>query len=88
MNKLRNYITPGTPCLSIVCNQLQEVSILQEGHKLHRSGIGLLLYLVKYSRLDVTNPVRELSKVMDSPEPASFKGMLRVIKYVLNTNEY
>ena len=88
VNKLRNYVTPGTPSLSIVRNPLQEVSISQEDHKLYRSGVGMLLYLVKYSRPDIANPVRELSKVLDSPTPASYKEMLRVIKYVLDTKEY
>ena len=88
VNKLRKYVTPGTPSLSIVRNPLQEVSISKDDHKLYRSGVGMLLYLVKYSRPDIANPVRELSKVLDSPTPASFKEMLRVIKYVLDTKEY
>ena len=45
----------------------------------------MLLYLVKYSRPDIANPVRELSKVLDGSTDASFKEMLRVIKYVLDT---
>ena len=88
MSKLQNYITPGTPSLSMVRNPLQEVLISQEDHKLYRSGVGVLLYLVKYSRLDLANPVRELSKVLDAPTPASFKEVLTVIKYVLDTKEY
>ena len=46
------------------------------------------MYLVKYSRPDIANPVRELLKVLDAPTPASFTEMLRVIKYVLDTKEY
>ena len=48
-------------------NSLQEMLKLQEGHNLYRSGVGMLLYLVKYSRPDIANPVRELSKVLDTP---------------------
>ena len=44
VSKSRKYVTPGTPSLSIVCNPLQEVSILQEDYKLYRSGVGMLLY--------------------------------------------
>ena len=47
----------------------------------------MLLYLVKNSIPDIANPIRELSKVLDAPTPASFKEMLRVIKYILNTKE-
>ena len=68
--------------------KLWRTAITKEDHKLYRSGVGMLLYLVKYSRPDIANPVRELSKVLDSPTPASFKEMLRVIKYVLDTKEY
>ena len=84
---MQNYATPRTPSLSIVRNPLQEMPISQEDHKLYYSGVGMLLYLVKYSRPDTTNLVRELSKVLNAPTPASFKEMLRVIKYVLDTKE-
>ena len=45
----------------------------------------MLLYLVKHSRPDIANPVRELSKVLDGATSAAFKEMLRIIKYVLDT---
>ena len=48
----------------------------------------MLLYLVKYSRLDIVNPVWELSKVLDTHTPVSFKELLRAIKYVLDAKEY
>ena len=64
--------------------------MLQENHKLYHSGVGMLLYLVKYSRPDIADLVRELLKVLDAPTPTSFnfKEMPRVIKYVLDTKEY
>ena len=31
----------------------------------HRSGVGMLLYLIKFSRLDMSNSVRQLSTVND-----------------------
>jgi hypothetical protein len=33
--------------------------------KNYRSGVGMLLYLIKYSRPDISNAVRELSMCMD-----------------------
>jgi hypothetical protein len=47
----------------------------------------MLLYLMKYSRPDIANAVRELSKVLYGSTEASFKEILRVIKYVLDTKE-
>ena len=51
----------------------------------YRRGVGLLLYLVKFSRLDISNAVREFSKVMDEATVGNMKSMLRTIKYVLDT---
>ena len=51
----------------------------------YRRGVGLLLYLVKFSRPDISNAVRELSNVMDGATIGNMKSMLRTIKYVLDT---
>jgi hypothetical protein len=45
----------------------------------------MLLDLVKYSRLDIANVTRELSKVMDGATEAHWKALLRAIKFVLAT---
>ena len=45
----------------------------------------MLLYLVKHSRPDLANPVRELSKQLDGASPYHYKEMLRIIKYVMDT---
>jgi hypothetical protein len=42
-----------------------EVKMVETKQKLFRSGIGTLMYLVKLSRPELSNTVRELSKVMD-----------------------
>jgi hypothetical protein len=48
----------------------------------------MLLYLIKYSRPDVNNAVRELSKCMDRATYGTYQEMLRVVKFVLDTNNY
>ena len=48
----------------------------------------MLLYLVKHSRPDISNAVRELTKIMDGATEAAYKEMLRVIKYVMDTKEW
>ena len=62
----------------------EEILIKKAEQSLFRS-VGLLLYLVKFSRPDLSNEVRELSKVMDSATPAHMKNLMRAIKYVLDT---
>jgi hypothetical protein len=48
----------------------------------------MLLYLVKHSRPDIANVVRELSKVMDGATPAALKELKRVMKFVLDTRTF
>ena len=64
-----------------------ERKINNEDQKKYRSGIGMLLYLVKFSRPDISNAVRELSKVMDGATPAHMKNMLRTIKFIMDTRQ-
>jgi hypothetical protein len=45
----------------------------------------MLLYCIKHSRPEISNAVRELSKCLSSPNPAAYKEMLRVIKYIYDT---
>ena len=52
----------------------------------YRLGVSMLLYLVKHLRPDIVNTVKELSKSLDGCTEASFRQMLHVIKYVLDTN--
>jgi hypothetical protein len=80
---LQNYRTPGTPGLSILRNP--GTIIDPEKQKLYRSGVGMLLYLVKHSRPDIANSVRELSKSLDGTSPAAYKELFRVCKHVIDT---
>ena len=44
--------------------------------------------MTKYSRPDICNPVRELSKAMDASAPVHLKGMYKVIRFLLLTKDY
>jgi hypothetical protein len=59
----------------------------KEKQKKFRSTIGALLYLIKLSRPDIANPVRELSKVMDGAAPGHEKGLKRLTQFFLQTKE-
>jgi hypothetical protein len=50
-----------------------------------RSGLGILLYRIKYSRSEVPNVVQKLAKCMDGVTLAVYKEMLRVIRLILDT---
>ena len=62
--------------------------INQEGQTDYRSGIGMLLYLVKYSRPDIANCVRELAKMSGKATLLNYNQLLRCIKYVESTKHY
>jgi hypothetical protein len=80
---LQSYKTPGTPGGSILRNPLSKIDSHKQ--KIYCSGVGMLLYLVKHSRLDIANAVRELSKALDGTSPAAYKELMSVLKYVMDT---
>ena len=80
--------TPGTPRQIVVKSDNEDDWIGKDEQDRYRSGVGMLLYLVKHSRPDIANPVRELSKVLDGATVGQYKEMLRVIRFVLETKSY
>jgi hypothetical protein len=51
----------------------------------YRSGVGKLLHMMRWSRPDILNSVRELSKHMKVASEAHWKAMHRVMQYCLAT---
>ena len=81
---LPKYRTPGTPGM-VICKPIEPGAVInKEDHKLYRQGVGMLLYLQKYSRPDISNAVRELAKGMQTPTPNAFKELKRVLKFVID----
>jgi hypothetical protein len=85
LQDVREYKTPAAPKTTIVRPQPGDPLISPEQQKLYRSGVGMLLYLVKHSRPDISNATRELSKVGDGATEAHWKQLLRAIKYTMST---
>jgi len=69
----------------VLCKIPEAVFISDHNQKLYRSGVGMLLFLVKHTRPDLSNGTRELSKVMDKATEGHMKELCRVIKYVIDT---
>jgi hypothetical protein len=59
-----------------------------KSQKKYRSGIGMLLYLTKYSGPDISNIVQELSKCTDSATWEAYNELLRVFKFVIDTKTF
>ena len=83
--KWQVYKTPGTPGMTILRNPGSVIDV--DKQKIYRSGVGCLLFLVKHSRPDIANSVRELSKALEGTSPAAYKEMLRVLKYTIDTKD-
>jgi hypothetical protein len=53
--------------------------------KTYRSGVGKMLHMMKWSRHDIMNRVRELSRFMSAPTDAHLLRMYKVMNYVKQT---
>jgi hypothetical protein len=67
-------------------NKIEKIDHNQQSK--YRSGMGMPLYLIKYTRPSLEKVVRELSKCMDGENLAAYKEMLRAVKFVLKTKDY
>lgn len=85
IESMKSYQTPAGP-KTIVMRPIEGDPVISaEAQSKYRSGVGMLLYLIKHSRPDLANAIRELTKVLDGATQAHYKAMLRVIKYVIDT---
>jgi hypothetical protein len=84
--KIQSYTTmPRTSRFKIVrpTNELEMIEA--DLQSILRSGVGMLLCLIKHSRQDIANVVRELAKCMDGATLSAYKKILSVIRFVLDT---
>ena len=79
---MRKYQTPGTPGFRIVEPTDDEPILESDMQSRYRTGVGMLMYLIKHSRPDIMNACRELTKVLGTCTIAAYKEMLRCVKFV------
>jgi hypothetical protein len=82
---MKDYETPASTGYRVIRCQTEEEKLTESDQTLFRSGVGSLLYLLKHSRPDLSNCIRELTKVMDAANKAHLKALYRVVKYVKQT---
>jgi hypothetical protein len=88
VHEKRVYKIPGTPRFKIVRPDVNYTLIEPKLQKRYCSGVGMLNYLTKYSRPDISNVVREFSRCMYSATMGSYHEMLRVVKFVLDKKTF
>jgi len=81
--------TVSTPASAGQCLQAGEVEDeLQDNiKKKYQAGVGKLLYLTRWSRPEIGNSVRELSKFASRPQIGHFEAMNRVMNYCVMNKE-
>jgi hypothetical protein len=79
--------TPKTPAIpgEVLHRGDPGSEISKSEHQKYRTGVGKLLHVMKWTRPDVLNAVRELSRFVSNPTEAHKKAMLRVMKYCVET---
>jgi hypothetical protein len=88
IKKMRKYLTPCTPRFKIQRSTDDLELINDDFQKKYRYGVRMLLYLTKYSRPDISNIVRELSKCMNAASWGSYQELLHVIKFINDTKSF
>jgi hypothetical protein len=80
-------LVPNTPAEpeSVLVKVQEGNGLDMKAQKTCRSGVGKLLYMRRWSRPDVLNATRELSKSMMVASQAYMKVMQRTMQYYLNT---
>ena len=64
VKNLKRYKMPGTPNFNVTRKFEESERIDKEHQKLYRSGVGMLLFLVKHSRPDIASSTKKLATSM------------------------
>jgi hypothetical protein len=83
VSKMQSYTTPGAPCFKFERHKNVLEVIEAKNQSRFRSGMGILLYLIKHSRPDIANVERELSKFTDGATLAEYKKHFKVIRFAV-----
>ena len=87
VSTLKEFSTPSGENFKVTKVKENEPNLEPMKQHRYRNGIGMTLYLSRYSRPDICNATRELSKGMVKANEAHYKQMLRLIRYTLCTKE-
>ena len=80
----QSYTTPAEPKTVLTkCDDGQEIS--DEMQSKYRSAVGKALHMMRWSRPEIWNAVRETSRRMSKANPAHMKAALRLMKYCVDT---
>jgi hypothetical protein len=81
----RKFLNPCTPRFKFQKSSINMDVLDTHYQRRYRSGDEMLLYLTKYSCLDICYIVQELSKYMGFEIWGTYSELFRVIKFVIDT---
>ena len=84
---ITDYRTPGAPGEGTLVKD-DDICITEKEQFKYRSAVGMTLFLIKYSRTNISTALRELSKSNIKTNYAHYKQMLRAVNYVLKTRNW
>jgi hypothetical protein len=76
IKNLKELETPTGPGVKVMQPKDEETRLTKGEQEEYRSGVGSLLYLLKHSRPDISNCVRELSKSDGWSQPCTPKDVI------------
>ena len=79
-----NPVTPGEPG-DTLCKATDAESLGKEETTYYRKGVGKLLHMMRWSRPEIYNSVRDCSRHMSKVTKRHIKAMHRVMKHVVST---
>ena len=85
-DELKDVKTPA-PKGQVLLAGAEEHIVSDEEQSTYRSGVGKLLHLMRWSRPEMSNAVRELTRFFSKASMAHVKAMYRVMQYGLNTEK-
>jgi hypothetical protein len=84
---IRKFNTPVIPGTVFKKPIKGDGLLLQENQTLCRSGVGKVMHMMQYSRLDICQTVHDLARHMGAATKIHWNAMFRMMKYVSNTKE-
>ena len=80
----KEFTTPMAPG-QVLMGKGAPIGVDEQTHKTYRKGVGKLIHLGKYSKPEILNAIRELSRFGSNPNEAHYKAMLRCLRYCVST---
>jgi hypothetical protein len=85
---MQRYKTPAAPGEIVVKAISENEQVNATDNQFFRSGVSILLYLVKVLEPEIVDAVEEIAKAMDGPTKGHMKSLLRLIRYVVDIKDH